>query len=121
MLPRAASSTRSRFLDASSALRAMLLLTPKSVVYEAARPRRPSAMTRRLRQVVSEAQAGAVAGRVFESATAAASLKEITRWSPFAQAGITPDVLALFDPVIAGAPRQWTPGSSRRPRTRSRR
>ncbi len=80
------------------------MLTPKSVVYEGRAPASTIGDDpARLRQVVIEAQEGAVAGRVFESATAAASLKEITRWSPFAQAGITPDVLALFDPVIAGA------------------
>ncbi len=105
MLPRAAEDPDAKaFLDASSALRAMLMLTPKSVVYEGRAPASSIGDDpARLRQVVTEAQAGAVAGRVFESATAAASLKEITRWSPFAQAGITPDVLALFDPVIAGA------------------
>lgn len=105
MLPRAEHDPDARaFLDASSALRAMLLLTPRSVVYEGRAPATTLGDDpARLRQVVSEAQQGAVAGRVFESATAAASLKEITRWSPFAQAGITPDVLALFDPVIAGA------------------
>lgn len=105
VLPRAADDPDARdLLDASSALRAMLMLTPKSVVYEGRAPASSIGDDpARLRQVVTEAQAGAVAGRVFESATAAASLKEITRWSPFAQAGITPDVLALFDPVIAGA------------------
>lgn len=105
MLPRAAEDPDAKaFLDASSALRAMLMLTPKSVVYEGRAPASSIGDDpARLRQVVTEALAGAVAGRVFESATAAASLKEITRWSPFAQAGITPDVLALFDPVIVGA------------------
>ena len=105
MLPRAAEDPDAKsFLDASCALRAMLLLTPKSVVYEGRAPASTIGDDpARLRQVVTEAQEGAVAGRVFESVTAAASLKEITRWSPFAQAGITPDVLALFDPVIAGA------------------
>ncbi len=104
-LPRAAEDPDAKsFLDASCALRAMLMLTPKSVVYEGRAPASTIGDDpARLRQVVTEAQQGAVAGRVFESATAAASLKEITRWSPFAQAGITPDVLALFDPVIAGA------------------
>ena len=104
-LPRAAEDPDAKsFLDASCALRAMLMLTPKSVVYEGRAPASSIGDDpARLRQVVTEAQAGAIAGRVFESATAAASLKEITRWSPFAQAGITPDVLALFDPVIAGA------------------
>jgi hypothetical protein len=104
-LPRAAEDPDAKaFLEASCALRAMLLLTPKSVVYEGRAPASSIGDDpARLRQVVTEAQEGAVAGRVFESATAAASLKEITRWSPFAQAGITPDVLALFDPVLAGA------------------
>lgn len=100
--------TADRCIGAARALRELLRKTPSHLVYEG---RAPSSSLgddpQGLRSVVREAEEGAAAGRVVESATAAASLRETARWAPYAStaASITPDVLALFDPVIAGAAR----------------
>lgn len=96
---------RRAFMAASRSLRALMLLSPKSVVYEGRAPAStlgddPAG----LRRVVSDAEEGALAGRVVESAAAAGALAETARWAPYASlAGtITPEVRALFEPALAG-------------------
>ena len=89
MLPRAAEDPDAKsFLDASCALRAMLLLTPKSVVYEGRAPASTIGDDpARLRQVGPEAQEGPLPGLGFVPVHAAQSPPSHTPTAPRAAEG----------------------------------